>query len=77
MVCNIGKTERLIRVSSGFALISSGIFLGNIWALIGTLVMLSAFIGWCPVSEIFGVTTCRDPARIPADTTGQITNRII
>ncbi len=77
MKSNVGKTERLIRVSGGFALISSGIFFGNSWALIGTLMVLTAFIGWCPVSEMLGVSTCRYPAKIPADTRGQIPNRII
>ena len=77
METNIGKPEQLIRVFGGFALICCGIFFGNIWALIGTLVMLTAFMGWCPLSKLLGVSTCRYPAKIPADTRGQITNRII
>jgi hypothetical protein len=77
MESNVGKTERLIRVSGGFALISAGAFLGNLWALSGILMMLTAFIGWCPVSEVLGVSTCRFPAKIPADTRGQIPNRLV
>jgi hypothetical protein len=76
MDTNIGKAEQLIRVCGGFALICCGIFFGNIWALIGTLVMLTAFIGWCPLSKLWGVSTCRYPEKIPADTRGQMSNRI-
>ena len=77
MESNIGKIEGLIRVTGGFAFISAGAFLGNLWAFIGILMMVTAFIGWCPVSEVLGVSTCRCPAKIPADTRGQIPNRII
>ena len=77
METNVGKKEQLIRVCAGFTLICCGIFLGNVLALIGTLVMLTAFVGWCPLSELLGVSTCRYPEKIPADTRGQITNRIL
>ena len=68
METNIGKTEQLIRVCGGFALICCGIFFGNIWALIGTFVMLTAFIGWCPLSKLLSVSTCRYEATVlPAE----------
>ncbi|MBW2442304.1 MAG: DUF2892 domain-containing protein [Deltaproteobacteria bacterium] len=33
-------------------------------AFIGSLLILTARIGWCPLSRMFGVSTCRYPVKI-------------
>jgi hypothetical protein len=75
MKCNIGKTERLIRVAGGLLLMGAGIFIGGLWALLGAVVMATALVGWCPVSAVLGLSSCRDNETLPSDTSGQHTDR--
>jgi hypothetical protein len=75
MKCNIGKTERIIRVAGGLLLTGAGIFIGGLWAILGVIVMLTALVGWCPVSAVLGLSSCRDNETLPADTSGQHTER--
>jgi hypothetical protein len=37
--------------------------------------MLTALVGWCPVSAVLGLSSCRDNETLPADTSGQHTER--
>ena len=71
------KLRRNLRANIGFwgVLISSWLFFINLCALIIALLMLTAIIGWCVVSEIFGVSTCESAAKIPADNTDLIANQ--
>ena len=70
MRCNVGKTERLIRVIAGLALIGIGVIWGVWWAIIGILVVITSLLAWCPVSALLGVSTSPyDDENIPADTT--------
>jgi hypothetical protein len=75
MKCNIGKTERLIRVVGGLMLMGAGIFFGGLWAILGVVVMATALVGWCPVSAMLGISSCRGDETLPADTSGQHSDR--
>jgi hypothetical protein len=75
MKCNIGKTERLIRIAAGLLLAVAGIFGGGLWTLLGVAVMVSAFIGWCPVRAALGLSSCREEEKLPVDTSGEHTDR--
>jgi hypothetical protein len=58
MKCNIGSTERKIRVVVGLALTSLA-FVGpqNAWFLLGVVPVLTGLIGWCPPYALFGINT--------------------
>jgi len=75
MKCNIGKTERLIRVAAGLLLAVTGIFSSGLWAILGAAVMATAFIGWCPVRAALGLSSCREEENLPVDTSGQHVDR--
>jgi hypothetical protein len=75
MKCNIGKKERLIRVAGGLLLAGAGIFIGGLWAVLGSAVMVTALVGWCPVRAAFGVSSCPEDETLPVDTSGQQANR--
>jgi len=75
MKCNIGKTERIIRVAGGLLLTGAGIFIGGLWAILGVIGTLTGLVGWCPVSAVLGLSSCRDNETLPADTSGQHTER--
>ena len=75
MKCNIGKTERLIRIAAGILLVGAGVFFGGLWALLGIAVMVTAIVSWCPVRSVFGRSSGREDETLPADTSGQHHNR--
>jgi hypothetical protein len=58
MKCNVGKTDRVIRVLIGLALLIGGIYFGSGWGAIGLVPLLTAAIGWCPLYAPFGLSTC-------------------
>jgi hypothetical protein len=58
---NIGKTERIIRIIAGIAILSLIFFLeGDTrwWGLVGLIPLLTGLIGWCPPYAILGINTC-------------------
>jgi hypothetical protein len=75
MKCNIGKTERLIRVAAGLLLAVAGILSSGIWVILGVAVMATAIIGWCPVRAALGLSSCREEEKLPVDTSGEHTER--
>ena len=58
MKCNVGKTDRVIRVLIGLALLIGGVYFGSWWGAIGLVPLLTAAIGWCPLYLPFGLSTC-------------------
>lgn len=58
MKCNVGKTDRIIRVLVGLVLIALGIYLNSWWGVIGVIPLATAAIGWCPLYLPFGWSSC-------------------
>lgn len=62
MRCNLGKTDRILRVISGIVLIGLGFYLaGNIGifiGVIGAIPLLTGLVGFCPAYTLFKVNTC-------------------
>ena len=58
MKCNIGKIDRVIRVIVGGAVLAWGVMYANIIAdLVGSVLLFTAIIGWCPPYALFGINT--------------------
>ncbi len=61
MKVNIGSADKVVRIVVGLALLSL-IFLleGNArwFGLIGLVPLLTAFMGFCPLYTLLGVSTC-------------------
>lgn len=68
MTCNLGGTERAIRVAVGMGLIGGALFVEQpgwgvgVMFVIGGVAMLTGLIGFCPAWKLFGVSTCRTDA---------------
>ncbi|MGB5421883.1 MAG: DUF2892 domain-containing protein [Desulfobacterales bacterium] len=77
MKCNAGKSERLIRLVIGLALIGASILWSGYWVILGAVILLTAIAGWCPISALLGISTCRTDEEIPADTTSPHEDREI
>ncbi|MBU0555130.1 MAG: DUF2892 domain-containing protein [Alphaproteobacteria bacterium] len=58
MVANIGRTDRIIRILIGLALIAL-VFVGprTPWGWIGLVPLLTAFISFCPLYALLGIRT--------------------
>ncbi len=77
MKCNLGKTERLIRVIGGLTVFCVGSQFHQLLMALGGLIFLTAIVGWCPISAILGFSTCEELEEIPADTTREQNNHDI
>ena len=49
MKCNIGKTDRLIRIIVGLVIIALGYIYSSWWGLIGLIPLLTGLFRWCPL----------------------------
>jgi len=58
MKCNVGKTERTIRILLGVVIIALGIYYKNWWGVIGLVLIITGIIRYCPVNDILGISTC-------------------
>ena len=59
MKCNVGKTDRIIRVIIGLAIIWAGFNYENWWGSLGIVFLIPAAIGYCPLYVPFKFSTCR------------------
>ena len=58
MKCNVGKSDRIIRVLLGLIIIAVGVYLNSWWGTIGVIPLFTAAIGWCPLYVPFGLSSC-------------------
>ncbi len=59
MKCNVGKTDKFLRVIVGVVALALGIIYQSWWGLIGLVPLLTAAIGTCPLYLPFGISTCK------------------
>ena len=57
MQCNVGKTERTIRVIAGLAMAGAGIYFQSWWGAIGVVPLLTGVLGYCPPYQLLGINT--------------------
>jgi len=60
MKCNVGKTDKIIRIILGLAIGAAGYYFKSWWGLIGIIPVFTALIGWCPLYFPFGIRTCQN-----------------
>lgn len=58
MKCNVGKTDKIIRIVVGLALIAYGIIdQCYLVAAIGLIPLITGIVSFCPLYSIFGINT--------------------
>ena len=57
MTPNIGKTDRIIRIVLGVAIIALGIGFNSWFGLIGIIFLATAAVSTCPLYMPFGIST--------------------
>lgn len=45
---NMGKIDKIFRITIGTVAIAIGIYFQSWWGTIGIIPLLTSFIGWCP-----------------------------
>ena len=63
MQCNVGKTDKLLRIGAGIALLglgASGVI--GWWGLIGLVPLATGLLNWCPAYTLLGIKTCKTGA---------------
>ena len=62
MTCNIGSTDRVLRIVLGIALIGCGIYVagttGIILGVVGLIPLATGLVGNCPAYSLFKINTC-------------------
>jgi hypothetical protein len=57
-MCNVGKTDKIIRSIIGIAAVVAGYHYHSWWGLLGLVVLLTAVFSFCPLYWLFGIKTC-------------------
>jgi hypothetical protein len=53
----MGKLDRAIRLIAGLAIIGTGVWFRSWWGAIGLLPITTAFVGWCVLYSVIGIST--------------------
>lgn len=57
MTCNVGTTDRVLRIVAGIVLIAAGFVFHSWFGLIGLVPLLTAAVRFCPAYSLLGVST--------------------
>ena len=60
MKCNIGKTDRTIRLIVGVVILVLGLVAQSWWGIIGLVLAGPSVIRWCPIYATLGCSTSRE-----------------
>ncbi|MFN9067028.1 MAG: DUF2892 domain-containing protein [Bdellovibrionales bacterium] len=59
MVCNMGKTDRILRTIFGALILGAGVYFKSYWGLIGIVPIVVAAVGVCPAYIPFRISTAK------------------
>ncbi len=59
MKCNIGSTDRILRLVAGIGLAIGGVIFESYWGLIGVALLATAVFRFCPLYPIFKINTAK------------------
>ncbi|MDA8124693.1 MAG: DUF2892 domain-containing protein, partial [Deltaproteobacteria bacterium] len=59
MQCNVGRTDRMIRVIIGLGIIWAGFYHESWWGWIGIVPLATAALRHCPAYTPFKFSTCK------------------
>lgn len=60
MQCNVGKTDRILRIIGGLGIIATGVYFQAWWGVIGVVPLVTATFRWCPAYLPFGINTSKE-----------------
>ncbi len=57
MECNVGTTDRLLRLVAGLGIAIAGVIFESYWGLIGVVLLATAIFKFCPLYLPFKINT--------------------
>ena len=57
MQCNVGKSDRVVRIIAGVAIIAAGFYFQSWWGAIGLVPLTTGVLRWCPPYQLLGIDT--------------------
>ena len=57
MQCNVGQTDKRIRMVIGVVIIAAGVYYQNWWGLVGLVPLMTAVTGYCPPYKWLNINT--------------------
>ena len=58
MKCNVGKTDRTIRIVIAVVIALAGLYFKSWRGLVAILPLTTAYFGVCPLYKLAGINTC-------------------
>ena len=59
MTCNVGKTDKIIRVIAAVAIAVLGFYFKSWWGLLAIIPLLTAVVGFCPLYVPLKISTVK------------------
>lgn len=59
MKCNVGNTDRLLRIGAGTLIIVAGFYFHSWWGAVGIVPFMTGVLRWCPAYLPFGLSTAK------------------
>ncbi|MBA2939740.1 DUF2892 domain-containing protein [Paenibacillus sp. CGMCC 1.16610] len=59
MQCNVGKTEQVLRIAIGSAIVVAGTYYKKWWGLIGIAPIVTGTTRYCPLNAVLGISNCK------------------
>jgi len=59
MTCNVGKTDKIIRVIAGVVIAVLGFYFKSWWGLLAIIPLLTAALGYCPLYVPLKISTIK------------------
>jgi hypothetical protein len=57
MTCNVGRTDRIIRIILGLAIALLGVVFDSWWGLLGIIPLVTGLFSFCPVYFLLKINT--------------------
>ncbi|MDP4185853.1 MAG: DUF2892 domain-containing protein [Bacteroidota bacterium] len=64
MKCNVGKSDKVVRIALGIHFLIVGIYYGSWFGLIGLIPLITGIFSFCPFYTLFNITTDSNPKMI-------------
>lgn len=58
MKCNVGQTDRIVRIILAVAIAALGLYFQSWWGLVAIIPLATGLSLFCPIYKIFGLSTC-------------------
>lgn len=57
MKCNVGNTDRILRIIAGLVIMAVGYYYESWWGAVGLVPLITGLARWCPLYVPFKLST--------------------